>query len=81
MRIDGSGAASLSIYVDSPPPRGEGCGDLESTSQPRQPRSPSMIRHRVIPAAQVEQDRSMRVVEYAMAIVAIVVAGVLALAR
>jgi hypothetical protein len=29
----------------------------------------------------VEQDRSMRVVEYAMAIVAIVVAGVLALAR
>ena len=40
-----------------------------------------MIRHRFIPATHVEQDRSMRVVEYAMAIVAIVVAGVLALAR
>jgi hypothetical protein len=40
-----------------------------------------MIRQRFIPAARVEQDRSMRVVEYAMAIVAIVVAGVLALAR
>jgi hypothetical protein len=40
-----------------------------------------MIRQRFIPAARTEQDRSMRVVEYAMAIVAIVVAGVLALAR
>ena len=40
-----------------------------------------MIPQRTIPVPCEEQDRSMRLIEYAMAIVAIVVAGVLALAR
>jgi hypothetical protein len=40
-----------------------------------------MIRHRSIPATRDEDDRSMRLIEYAMAIVAFVVAGILALAR
>jgi len=40
-----------------------------------------MIRQRSIPATRQDQDRSMRVVEYAMAFVAIVVAAVLALIR
>jgi len=37
-----------------------------------------MIRQRFIPSATEDQDRSMRVVEYAMAFIAIAVAGVLA---
>jgi hypothetical protein len=40
-----------------------------------------MIRPRSITAPRVDSDRSMRFVEYAMAFVAIVVAGVLALTR
>jgi hypothetical protein len=40
-----------------------------------------MIRQRSAPRQRDEQDRSMRFVEYAMAIIAIVVAGALALAR
>jgi hypothetical protein len=40
-----------------------------------------MIRHRSMPLSRSDQDRSMRVVEWAMALVAIVVAGILALAR
>lgn len=40
-----------------------------------------MIRQPTIPAPRQNQDRSMRVVEYAMAFVAIAVAGVLALVR
>lgn len=40
-----------------------------------------MIRQRSIPAAREDQDRSMRVVEYAMAFIAIVVAGALAFLR
>jgi len=40
-----------------------------------------MIRHRSIPATRGEDDRSMRVIEYAMAIVAFVVAGILAFIR
>jgi hypothetical protein len=71
----------LSVYADSRRRAVGACGDLEFTSQPIIHGAPDMIRQRFIPAAQVEQDRSMRVVEYAMAIVAIVVAGVLALAR
>jgi hypothetical protein len=42
---------------------------------------PSMIRQRSIPAPLEEQDNSMRVVEYTMAIVAFVVAGILAFVR
>jgi len=41
----------------------------------------AMIRQRSIPAPREDQDRSMRVVEYAMAFIAIVVAGVLAFVR
>jgi hypothetical protein len=40
-----------------------------------------MIRQRSIPAPREDQDRSMRVVEYAMALIAIVVAGALAFLR
>jgi hypothetical protein len=40
-----------------------------------------MIRHRSIPATRDEDERSMRFIEYAMAIVAFVVAGILAFAR
>jgi hypothetical protein len=40
-----------------------------------------MIRQRSIPVPRGDQDRSMRVVEYAMAFIAIVVAGVLAFVR
>jgi len=40
-----------------------------------------MIRQRSIPATHQEQDRSMRVIEYAMAFVAIIVAGALAFIR
>ena len=40
-----------------------------------------MIRQESIPAPRSDQDRSMRIVEYAMAFVAIAFAGVLALLR
>jgi hypothetical protein len=40
-----------------------------------------MIRQRSITAPREDQDRSMRVVEYAMALIAIVVAGALAFLR
>jgi hypothetical protein len=40
-----------------------------------------MIRHRSIHEPLEEQDRSMRIVEYAMAIAAFVVAGILAFVR
>ena len=40
-----------------------------------------MIRQRSIPVTRPDQDRSMRVIEYAMAFVAIAVAGILALVR
>lgn len=40
-----------------------------------------MIRQRSIPAPREDQDRSMRLVEYAMAFIAIVVAGALAFLR
>jgi hypothetical protein len=40
-----------------------------------------MIRQRSIPRPRLEQDRSMRIVEYAMAIVAFIVAGILAFVR
>ncbi len=44
-----------------------------------------MIRHQAIQATQTDQsdleDRSMRVIEYAMAFVALVVAGILAFIR
>ena len=40
-----------------------------------------MIRQRIASAPRADDDRSMRYTEYAMAIVAIVVAGILALTR
>jgi hypothetical protein len=41
-----------------------------------------MIRQTALPAADSDvEDRSMRVVEYAMALVAVVVAGILAILR
>jgi hypothetical protein len=46
---------------------------------------PQMIRHQAIQVVEVDEtdleDRSMRVIEYAMAFVALVVAGILALIR
>jgi hypothetical protein len=40
-----------------------------------------MIHRRSIPAPRADHDRSMRFIEYGMAIVAIVVAGILAFVR
>jgi hypothetical protein len=40
-----------------------------------------MIRHRSIPTTRPDDDHSMQIVEYAMAIVAFVAAGILAFVR
>jgi hypothetical protein len=52
-----------------------------ANSQYRLQTEPDMIRHRSIHEPLEEQDRSMRIVEYAMAIAAFVVAGILAFVR
>jgi hypothetical protein len=52
-----------------------------SIPQHRLQTEPDMIRHRSIQEPLDEQDHSMRIVEYTMAIVAFVVAGILAFVR
>jgi hypothetical protein len=77
--VDDSGRASLSDCADANPHHTGAASAAKS--QDRLQTEPDMIRHRSIHEPLEEQDRSMRIVEYAMAIAAFVVAGILAFVR
>ena len=75
------GAARTHAPMTSTPLHHTGAASAKYTDQTE----PQMIRHQAIPATQANQsdleDGSMRVIEYAIAFVALVVAGILAFIR
>ena len=75
------GVASAHAPLTSTPLHHTGAASATSTDETE----PQMIRHQAIQATQADQadleDGSMRVIEYAMAFVALIVAGILAFIR